>query len=258
MKAVILAGGLGTRLREETEFRPKPMVEVGGKPILWHIMKNLAEQGISDFIICTGYRGNIIKEYFLNYEALNNDFTLSLGNKREITFHGAHLESEWKVTVVDTGLETMTGGRVKRIEPFIADQPFLVTYGDGLADIDLAALVAFHGEHGRLATLTTVQPLTRFGIVDLDERGKVCTFREKPKSEDWVSAGFFIFDRKVFDYIGPDCVLEQEPLEALAKDGELMAYRHRGFWQPMDTFRELTLLSGLWEAAVAPWKTWKE
>jgi len=257
MKAVILAGGLGTRLREETEFRPKPMVEVGGKPILWHIMKNFAAQGITDFVICTGYRANIIKEYFLNYEALNNDFTLSLGNKHEIAFHGSHLESDWKVTVVDTGLETNTGGRVKRIEAFIDEPKFIVTYGDGLADVDLRALMAFHDAHGRLATLTTVRPFTRFGIVDLDPEGRVRTFREKPRSEDWVSAGYFVFDRRAFDYIGPDCVLEQEPLESLAKDRQLMAYRHQGFWQPMDTFRELTLLTGLWDRDEAPWKTWE-
>lgn len=257
MKAVILAGGLGTRLREETEFRPKPMVEVAGKPILWHIMKNFSAQGLTDFIICTGYRSNVIKEYFLNYEALNNDFTLSLGNKHEIAFHGSHLESEWTVTVVDTGLDTNTGGRVKRIEPFIDEAQFIVTYGDGLSDVDVPALIAFHQAHGRIATLTTVQPFTRFGVVELDGGGGVATFREKPRSMDWVSAGYFVFDRRAFSYIGADCVLEQEPLEALAKDGELMAYRHHGFWQPMDTFRELTLLTGLWDRGEAPWKTWE-
>lgn len=256
MKAVILAGGLGTRLREETEFRPKPMVEVGGKPILWHIMKMFARYGITDFVVCVGYRGNIIKQYFLDYEALSNDFTIHLGSKHEITFHGAHLESEWCVTVVDTGNETNTGGRVKKAEPFIDEDTFFVTYGDGLSDVDIAALLHFHRQHGKLATVTTVQPLTRFGIVHVDDDCSVDAFREKPKSEDWVSAGFFVFDRGVFDYLHGDPVLEGEPLEVLTKDHQLMAYRHRGFWQPMDTYRELTMLNDLWASGEAPWRVW--
>lgn len=257
MKAVILAGGLGTRLREETEFRPKPMVELGGRPLLWHIMKNFAFHGIQEFVVCTGYRGDMIKRYFLDYEALSNDFTIHLGNKHEKTYHGAHLESQWTVTVVDTGAETPTGGRVKQVERFLDDGPFLVSYGDGLADVDLRALVDFHERHGRLATLTAVQPVSRFGIVDLDGDGQVVKFREKPKTDDWVSAGFFVFDRKVFDYIGLDDTLEVEPLGALAKDGELVAFRHNGFWQPVDTYRELMLLKSLWESG-PPWKVWSE
>ncbi|MGH9165056.1 MAG: glucose-1-phosphate cytidylyltransferase, partial [Acidimicrobiales bacterium] len=244
-----------TRLREETEFKPKPMVEVGNRPIIWHIMKIFAHHGIDDFVVCTGYRGNVIKEYFLNYEALSNDVSVHLGSQHRVSYHGAHDESHWRVTVVDTGAETNTGGRVKRIQPFIEDDLFIVTYGDGLADVDLPALLAFHAAHGRLATLTAVQPLLRFGIVDIDGDGVVGTFREKPRSEDWVSGGFFVFDRRVFDYLGPDQVLEEEPLQNLAKDGELMAYQHRGFWQPMDTFRELTMLNEAWDNG-APWKVW--
>jgi len=257
VKAVILAGGLGTRLREETEFRPKPMVEVGGRPLLWHIMKNLAHHGIHDFVVCTGYKGEMIKRYFLDYEAMSNDFTIHLGSKDKKTYHGSHFESQWAVTVVDTGAETPTGGRVKQIERFIGDDSFFVTYGDGLANVDLRALLAFHAGHGRLATLTAVQPVSRFGIIDLEPDGQVVKFREKPRTDDWVSAGFFVFDRKVFDYIGLNDVLEVEPLGALANDGELVAFRHHGFWQPMDTFRELTMLKTLW-ASGAPWKVWAE
>jgi glucose-1-phosphate cytidylyltransferase len=256
LKAVILAGGLGTRLREQTEFRPKPMVEVGGKPILWHIMKIFAHHGITEFVICIGYKGDVIKEYFLDYEARNNDFTITLGKSHDITFHNQHLESDWKVTVADTGDETQTGGRVKRIEQYIDDDRFMVTYGDGLADVDISKLLAFHEEHGKKATLTSVQPLSRFGVLDLDEAGEVEHFREKPQVDGWVNAGFFVFERDVFKYIGEDDVLEQKPLERLAADRELMAYRHEGFWQPMDTYRESKLLNDLWQQG-APWKVWQ-
>jgi glucose-1-phosphate cytidylyltransferase len=256
VKVVILAGGLGTRLREETEFRPKPMVEVGGKPVLWHIMKLYAHYGFLDFVICAGYRGSMIKEYFLNYEALTNDFTIQLGSRKDIAFHGAHLESDWAVTVVDTGAETPTGGRVKRIEPFVDEPTFMVTYGDGLADVDVGALLAFHRAHGRLATLTAVQPVSRFGILDLAPDGTVEAFREKPRSLDWVNGGFFVFERGVFDYLCDDHVLEQQTLEGLTRDGQLVAYRHDGFWQPVDTYRELNLLNGLW-AKGAPWRCWQ-
>jgi glucose-1-phosphate cytidylyltransferase len=253
---VILAGGLGTRLREQTEFRPKPMVEVGGKPILWHIMKIFAHHGITDFVVCIGYKGDVIKEYFLDYEARNNDFTISLGKSHEIVFHGSHLESEWRVTVADTGDETQTGGRVKRIERFIDDDRFMVTYGDGLADVDIAKLLAFHEEHSKKATLTTVQPLSRFGVLDLADDGGVEHFREKPQVDGWVNAGFFVFEHDVFDYITDEDVLEQRPLERLAADKELMAFRHDGFWQPMDTYRESKLLNDLWQQG-APWKVWE-
>ncbi|MCJ7672085.1 MAG: glucose-1-phosphate cytidylyltransferase [Acidimicrobiia bacterium] len=259
MKAVILAGGLGTRLREETEFRPKPMVEIGGQPILWHIMKIFSHFDVNEFVVCIGYRGDVIKDYFANYETRSNDFTVRLGATKEIEFHDAHLESEWRVTLVDTGQETMTGGRVKRVEPYVADERCIVTYGDGLADVDITALLAFHERHGRLATMTTVRPLTRFGVVDLDEDGRVRRFREKPQTDEYVNGGFFVFEPKVLaHYLDLDSVLEQEPLEALAKDGELMAYRHEGFWQPMDTYREFTMLNELWLSGHAPWKVWDE
>lgn len=256
MKAVILAGGLGTRLREETEFRPKPMVEIGGHPILWHLMKVLEQGGLDHFVVCTGYRGVVIKDYFLNYEARNQDFTVHLGSKTEITYHGEHDESDWTVTVVDTGQATQTGGRVKRVERFVADDRCLVTYGDGLADIDVAALLAFHESHGKLATVTTVRPLSRFGVMDIDDDGRVERFREKPQTDGYVNAGFFVFEPGAFDYLDEDCVLEQDPLAKLAADGELFAYRHEGFWQPMDTYRELTMLNEMWDTGAAPWKVW--
>lgn len=257
MKAVILCGGLGTRLREQTEFRPKPMVEVGGKPILWHIMKTFAHHGIRDFVICVGYKGDVIREYFLEYEARNNDFTVTLGSSREIVFHDRHVESDWRVTVAETGADTQTGGRVKRVQRYVGDERFMVTYGDGVADVDVAALLRYHDQHGKAATLTSVRPLSRFGVLDLSDEGAVEDFREKPQVDGWVNAGYFVFEPKVFDYLNDDCVLEQAPLEALAKDGELMAYRHDGFWQPMDTYRESKLLNDLWEQG-APWKVWGE
>jgi glucose-1-phosphate cytidylyltransferase len=256
MKAVILAGGLGTRLREETEFRPKPMVEIGGHPIIWHLMKILGHGGIGEFIVCTGYRGEVIKDYFLNYEAQNQDFTVHLGSKAEITFHGEHDESDWTVTVADTGQATQTGGRVKRVQRFVGDDRCLVTYGDGLADVDIGRLLAFHDAHGGLATVTTVRPLSRFGVMDIDDSGRVERFREKPQSDGYVNAGFFVFEPGVFDYLDEDCVLEQEPLAKLASDGELHAYRHEGFWQPMDTYREFQMLNDLWADGAAPWSVW--
>ncbi|HVF75628.1 MAG TPA: glucose-1-phosphate cytidylyltransferase [Acidimicrobiales bacterium] len=253
----MLCGGLGTRLREQTEFRPKPMVEVGGKPILWHIMKIFSHYEIRDFVVCIGYRGDVIKEYFLDYEARNNDFTISLGRSHEITFHDQHQESDWRVTVADTGLETQTGGRVKRVERYIDGDRFIVTYGDGLADVDITKLLEFHESHGRLATITTVRPLSRFGVLDVGPEGEVQRFREKPQVDGWVNAGFFVFERAVFDYLDEDCVLERDPLERLAKEGQLAAYRHEGFWQPMDTYRESQLLNDLWSEG-APWRVWKQ
>ncbi|MCW2667206.1 MAG: rfbF [Frankiales bacterium] len=261
MKAVLLAGGLGTRMREETEFRPKPMVEVGGKPVLWHIMKIFSTYGVNDFVVCTGYKGEIIKEYFLDYEARNNDFTITLGRSHELVFHDQHLESDWRVTVSDTGPTTQTGGRVGRIARYVQeDERFIVTYGDGLADVDINKLLAFHESHGKAATITTVRPLSRFGLVDLDAQAVVQRFREKPQVDDWVSAGFFVFERRVLDLLvgrGDDLVLEQEPLAELAARGELAAYQHDGFWQPMDTYRESTMLNDMWNAGSAPWKVWQ-
>lgn len=256
MKAVLLAGGLGTRLREETEYRPKPMVDVGGRPILWHIMKAFSHFDVRDFVVAIGYRGDVIKDYFLNYEARSNDFTVHLGDRTRLEYHGAH-DEDWSVTVVDTGATTMTGGRVKRVQRFIGDERCIVTYGDGLADVDIGALLAFHEAHGRLATVTTVRPLSRFGVMDLEPDGTVRRFREKPLTEDYVNAGFFVFEPQVFGYLTDDCVLEREPLEALAAHGQLVAYRHHGFWQPMDTYREFTMLNEMWDAGDAPWKVWK-
>jgi len=260
VKVVVLCGGLGTRLREETEFRPKPLVEIGGRPILWHIMKIYARHGFREFVLCLGYRGQMIKEYFLNYEAMNNDFTICLGRQHQITYHDAHAEQDFHVTLAETGAETMTGGRVKRVEKYVGDDDtFLVTYGDGVADLDIGAVVDFHRRHGRLATITTVHPFSRFGVLDVDDEGRVQEFAEKPLMQGWASAGFFVFDRRVFDYLSGDeaCVLEREPLERLAAGGQLMAYRHNGFFYTMDTYREYTYLNELWAAGRAPWKVWE-
>jgi glucose-1-phosphate cytidylyltransferase len=258
MKIVILCGGQGTRLREETEYRPKPLVDIGGRPILWHIMKLFAHHGFRDFVMCLGYRGNKIKEYFLNYEAMNNDFTMCLGQLHQVAYHGAHHEQDFRVTLADTGLETMTGGRVARVRRYVESNTFMVTYGDGVSDIDIRGLLAFHCKHGRLATVTTVAPLSRYGVLDIDQNDAVSRFSEKPRLEGWASAGFFVFNRRVFDYLGgDDCVLEREPLERLASEGQLMAYRHDGFFYAMDTYREYKALNDLWASGRAPWKVWE-
>lgn len=259
MQVVILAGGLGTRLREETEYRPKPLVEVGGRPIIWHIMKLYAHYGFLDFIACLGYRGNMIKEYFLNYEAMNNDFTIGLGVPNQIHYLNNHDEQNFRVTLANTGVDTQTGGRIKQIQKYIEDDLFMVTYGDGLADVNIGELLSFHKEHGKLATVTTVQPPSRYGIVDIDEReARVLKFGEKIKDNKWVSAGYFVFNRKVFDYLeGGHCILEREPLERLTAEGQLMSYQHHGFFYAMDTFKEYTELNKMWETQQAPWKVWK-
>ena len=258
MKAILLAGGLGTRMREETEFRPKPMVEIGGRPVLWHIMKNLSTYGITDFIIATGYKSDMIKEYFLNYEAINNDFTIELGKKDSLTFHGSHDERHWNVTVTFTGENTMTGGRVFRAARYLDDEPFLVTYGDGLADIDITALQEFHKKSGCLATVTTVQPTSRFGVMDVTTDDKVASFAEKPQLEGWINIGYFIMQPSVLEYLDAGCVLEEAPLAQLAATHQLSAYKHHGFWQPMDTYRESQMLNGLWDSGHAPWRVWSE
>jgi glucose-1-phosphate cytidylyltransferase len=256
MKVVVLCGGLGTRLREETEFRPKPMVEIGGRPILWHIMKIYAQSGFREFVLCLGYRGNTIKEYFLNYEAMNNDFTISLGQKSQIQYNDVHTEQGFQVTLADTGQSTMTGGRVKRIQKYIDSDTFLLTYGDGVADLNIAKLLEFHRSHGKLATVTAVTPSSRFGVLEMN-KNRVMNFLEKPRMEGFTSAGFFVLNRKVFDYLGgDDCTFEHEPLERLAKEGELMAYRHEGFFFAMDTYREYEYLNQLWTNGQAPWKVW--
>ncbi len=258
MKVVILCGGLGTRMREETEFRPKPLVHIGPRPVLWHIMKNYAHFNHRHFVLCLGYRGDMIKEYFLNYEAMSSDFTIRLGDRTGITHHGTHTEQDFDVTLADTGQNTMTGGRIKRIQRYIDNETFLCTYGDGLADVDIGELVAFHKNHGRIATLTTMKPRSRFGILKLDGAGRVEHFHEKPVLDDWVNAGFFVFNRQVFDYLGDDdCILEREPLEQLAGDDQLMAFRHEGCFYTMDTYREYKALNEMWESGQVPWKVWE-
>jgi glucose-1-phosphate cytidylyltransferase len=257
MKVVILCGGQGTRLREETEFRPKPMVEVGGRPILWHIMKRYAHFGYLDFVLCLGYRGNMIKDYFLNYEAMNRDCTVRLGPQPEITYHGEHDESGFRVTLADTGQEAMTGDRLKQIAKYIDEENFLLTYGDGLSDVNISDLVTFHKGHGRLATVTAVRPVSRFGMLELGGGGEVTQFSEKPLLDGWMSAGHFVLNRKVFDYIGgPGCTFEREPLEQISTDGQLSAFCHDGFFFAMDTYREFKHLNDLWAAGDAPWKVW--
>ncbi len=256
MKVVILAGGLGTRLAEETEVRPKPMVEIGGRPILWHIMKTYSHHGLNDFVICLGYRGYVIKEYFSNYFLHMSDVTFDL-RRNEIEVH--HNEAEpWRVTLVDTGNQTMTGGRLRRVRQYVGEQRFCFTYGDGVGDIDIAALLHYHQQQGVRATLTAVRPPARFGAVELDERRRVTAFHEKPLGEGGlISGGFFIVEPEVIDLIEDDATLwEHGPLETLASRGELAAYVHEGFWHPMDTLRDRNYLDALWSADAAPWKVW--
>jgi glucose-1-phosphate cytidylyltransferase len=259
MKTIILCGGLGTRLREETEYRPKPLVEIGGRPILWHIMKLYAHQGFRDFVLALGYRGYMIKEYFLNYEAMNNDFTIHLGRESSIEYQGEHAEQDFNVTLAETGIDTMTGGRVKAAAAYVENERFMVTYGDGVADVDVQALVAFHASHGKLATVTTARLPSRWGTIDVGDDGAVRDFAEKPRAESWASVGFFVFERAVLDYIdSAETSLEREPLERLAAKGELMAFRHDGFFFAMDTYREYAYLNELWASGEAAWKVWDE
>lgn len=256
MKAVILAGGLGTRFSEETSLRPKPMIEIGGKPILWHIMKMYANHGVVDFVICCGYRGYFIKEYFANYFNHTSDVTINMRDNR-IEVHERRAEP-WSVTLVDTGENSMTGGRIKRVGRYLDDDaPFFLTYGDGVSDIDIDASLAFHRAHGRLATLTATLPPGRFGAVEILE-GEVKAFTEKPQGDGgMINGGFFVLSPNVLDYISDDMTIwEQGPLKTLAAEGQLMAYEHKGFWQPMDTLRDKTYLESLWDGGSAPWKTW--
>ena len=256
MKAVILAGGMGSRLSEETSARPKPMVEIGGKPILWHIMKIYAAHGIEEFVICLGYKGYMIKEYFANYYLHTSDvsFDLASGN---IDVHRSTTEP-WRVTLVDTGEQTMTGGRLKRVLPFVGEEDFCFTYGDGVADIDISALIAFHREQGTLATVTAVQPPGRFGAMELGEE-RVRSFQEKPRGDGgWMNGGFFVLSPAVARYLGDDeTVWEQEPMRTLAGDGELASFRHEGFWEAMDTLRDRNHLEDLWASHGAPWRVWE-
>ncbi|MDP3791626.1 MAG: glucose-1-phosphate cytidylyltransferase [Candidatus Omnitrophota bacterium] len=256
MKVVILAGGMGTRISEETSVIPKPMIEVGGKPILWHIMKIYSHYGFNDFIVCLGYKGYIIKEYFSHYFLHTSDVTIDM-KKNKVSVHSSSSEP-WKVTLVDTGMETITGGRIKRIKKYIGKEPFLMTYGDGVGRIDIRELVRFHRKHKKMATVTAVQPLGRFGSLDVGRSGKVNSFLEKPRGDNnWINAGFFVLEAGIFDYIEGDSThWEKEPLENLAKKGHLVAYKHTGFWKPMDTLRDKLELERLWDADKAPWKVW--
>ena len=256
MKVVILAGGLGTRISEETHLKPKPMIEIGDRPILWHIMKTYSYFGFNDFVICLGYKGYSIKEYFHNYFLHNCDVTFDV-RTQGMEIHQNLVES-WRVTLVDTGVNSMTGGRVKRIKPYIGNETFMLTYGDGVADVNIAALVDYHISHGKLATLTAVQPAGRFGALELDEKDSVRSFTEKPDGDGaWINGGFFVLEPKIFNYIeGDQIIFERDPLQQLAQEVQLRAFRHTGFWQPMDTLRDKTMLEELWSAGRAPWKVW--
>jgi glucose-1-phosphate cytidylyltransferase len=260
MKTVILCGGLGTRLREETEFRPKPMVNIGPRPILWHIMKLYAHYGFKDFVLCLGYKGEMIKEYFYNYEILNNDFTVELGNNRKISIHSNHNEKGWQITLADTGEKAYKGSRLKQIEKYIDGDQFMVTYGDGVANIDINALLAFHRSHGKIATVTGINPVSRFGELKI-KGNMVESFSEKPeegRDKGLINGGFFVFNTEIFDYLSTDddCDLETCALENVARDSQLMVYRHNGFWVCMDTIRDVEYLNKLWSKKEAQWKVW--
>jgi glucose-1-phosphate cytidylyltransferase len=258
MKVVLLAGGFGTRISEESQHKPKPMIEIGDMPILWHIMKTYSHYGFKEFIICAGYKQHVIKQWFADYFLHTSDITFDFSQGNKIIVHHARSE-DWKVTVVDTGLHTMTGGRLKRIRKYLGDEPFFMTYGDGVADVDIPATLAFHRSHGKLATMTAIRPESRYGIIDL-EGDQVQSFREKSQNDvGWINAGFMVLDPRVLDYVAGDSVMfERDPMENLAKDGQLMCYRHEGFWQCMDTLRDKQKLDGLWESGSAPWKLWRE
>jgi len=255
-KVVILAGGFGSRLAEETEVRPKPLVDIGGRPILWHIMQIYSHFGLHDFVICLGYKGYMIKEYFANYDLHTSDVTFDLSNNSTIVHH--RRAEPWRVTLVDTGDATMTGGRIRRVRQHIGDRPFCLTYGDGVARIDIAKLIAFHETQRRLATITAVQPPGRFGALDIDAADVVRSFKEKPQGDGtWINGGFLVLSPQVIDYIdGDDTVFEQAPLQRLAAEGQLAAFRHSGFWHPMDTLRDKRYLDELWRDGKAPWKLW--
>ena len=258
MKVVILAGGLGTRLREETEYRPKPMVTIGNRPILWHIMKIYAHYGFHEFIICLGYKGELIKKYFYDYEILHNDFTIELGEPKQITIHNHHDEHHWKITLADTGEYALKGARLKRIEKYIDGERFLLTYGDDVANINIPELLAFHNDHGKLATVTGIIPTSRFGELKINGN-TVESFSEKPRaSHSWINGGFFVCNRKIFEYLSDDdsCDLEYGVLEQIAQDGQLMVYKHTGFWACMDTYRDMEYLNTLWNKKKAEWKIW--
>ena len=259
MKVILLCGGLGTRLREETEYRPKPMVPIGGQPIIWHIMKTYAHHGFKDFVLCLGYKGEVIKDYFRNYLWNRSDVTLKLGRNPQITYHNSHDEEDWTVTLLETGLRTMTGGRLRQAMDHVGAEDVLLTYGDGVTNSNIAESVKFHYEQKALATLTAVQPEGRFGMLELDE-GRILSFQEKPEQESgFINGGYMVLDKGVRDFLddgGDDCIFEQGPLQKLATEGKLSAYRHSGFWQCMDTFRESEMLNKMWDSGKAPWRVW--
>lgn len=258
MKVVILAGGLGTRISEESHLKPKPMIEVGDAPILWHIMKYYSSYGFNEFIICCGYKGYVIKEYFADYYLHRSDITFDFSDNNKMIVHN-NVAEPWKVTVIDTGLNTMTGGRLKRIQKYVGNETCMMTYGDGVSDVDLDALLKFHREHGKAATLTAIQPGGRFGVLDIDDSQTVRQFSEKAKEDGgWINAGFMVLEPEAFSYIeGDQTYFEKEPLENMAKDGNLAAYRHEGFWKCMDTMRDKGMLDELWNKGNAPWKLWE-
>jgi glucose-1-phosphate cytidylyltransferase len=257
MKVVILAGGFGTRLSEETDIKPKPMIEIGERPILWHIIKIYSYYGFNDFIICLGYKGYIIKEYFSNYFLHQSDVTIDV-EKNSMEIHQSKTEP-WKVTLVDTGLNTMTGGRIKRVQKYINDGTFMLTYGDGVGNINIRELLEFHKKHNKFVTITAVQPSGRFGALNLDKQDKVLAFQEKPKGDNaWINGGFFVLEPQIFNYIeGDETWWEREPMERLAKEGQMSAFLYRGFWHPMDTLRDKNYLEQLWQSGQAPWKIWE-
>jgi glucose-1-phosphate cytidylyltransferase len=256
MKVVILAGGLGTRISEETVLKPKPMIEIGGMPILWHIMKIYSSHGYNEFIVCLGYKGYVVKEYFTNYFLHKSDVTVDLSNNT-LEVHDSQAEP-WKITLVDTGVDSMTGGRIKRIEPHVNNEPFLLTYGDGVSDVNITELVKFHKQHGKFCTVTAVQPSGRFGALDINENNQVMSFMEKPKGDgSWINGGFFVCQPEVFKYIDGDSITwEREPMENIAGDGEMFTYKHEGFWKPMDTLRDKHELEADWVSGKAKWKKW--
>ena len=258
MKAVILAGGLGTRIAEESDTKPKPMVEIGGKPLLWHIMKTYSHHGINDFIICLGYKGYVIKEFFFNYYRHMSDMTIDL-RTGEHRIHNSQAEN-WRITLVDTGAETMTGGRLKRVAPYLSNETFCMTYGDGLSNINIAAEIEFHRKNGKLATVASVQPPGRFGVLNIDASNQVTSFEEKPSDEiGWINGGFFVLEPSTIPYIdGDETSWERAPLSNLAKDGQLSAFHHTGFWQPCDTLRDKRELEALWTTGKAPWRVWDD
>lgn len=259
MKVVILAGGLGTRISEESHLKPKPMIEIGGKPILWHIMKEYSYYGFNEFIICCGYKQHVIKEYFADYYLYNSDITFDFSDENKMTIHN-NVAEPWKVTLIDTGLNTMTGGRIKRIQPYVGSSAFMMTYGDAVSDVNLKELLRFHQSHGKMATLTAVKAGQRFGVLGIEQDASISSFREKSMTDgDRINAGYMVLESEVFEYLEDDkTVFEKKPLENIVEAGQLMAYKHNGFWQCMDTKREMDMLEEMWSSGEAPWKLWED